>query len=277
MRVPRLSIYLYCVASANCFIIQLQTTRVSRTSPKEASTDLQVDVPRTTRTTTTTFRRIEERDVPDIVRMYVREYGPSNPQQLFTLFPRKLFEKNQHMRILSDGADFCDNFCLACIIYLALYQRIKRRWVTEPDHQVWGLFREDGEIVGAAELSLERPGQRASPLCTPVNVKKLFAGNNMSLQPYVSNVIVKESFRGCGYGQTLLTKLESEALRLGFSHLTLHVDVNAQAALSLYSKLGFASRDTHKGNDILGRFVLFLAGLYFIEDSELLYMKKELN
>lgn len=212
--------------------------------------------------------------MPDIVRMYVREYGPSNPQQhQFTLFPRKLFENQQ---VISDAADFCDNFALACIIYLALYQRIKRRWVTEPDHQVWGLFVDNGEIVGVAELSLERPGQKASPLCTPVEVKKLFAGK-ITLQPYVSNVIVKENVRGCGYGQMLLTELESEASRLGFSHLTLHVDVNAPAALSLYNKLGFVSLDTNKGNGILGRFVLFLAGLYFIEDSELFYMKKELN
>lgn len=218
------------------------------------------------------FRKLKEDDISDLVRIYVREYGPINPNQQFTLFPRKLLENQKQLK---EVADFCDNFVLACVLYLGLYQRFKRRWITEPDHQVWCLAA-DEEVFGALELSFEPFGKTASPFCVPMQVKKGF-DEKKELQPYISNVIIKESSRGRGYGAILLKEMEHEAFRMGYNNLTLHVDVHSLAARSLYVKTGYGELDAATGPDIVGRVVRFLAGLYFVEEAQLVYMRKELT
>lgn len=226
-----------------------------------------------TPTNDVTFRRMKEEDVPDIVRLYVREYGTSNPQRPFTLFPSFLHGLAP--------LQFCDNFVLACILYLALYQRLRKRWITEPDHQVWLLSRiedDDHEVVGVAELSFEAPGRSALPIALPISIKKRLFGAS-ELQPYVSNVIVKESCRGKGYGTVLLQQMERHAQQqFDLSYLSLHVDDNAIAAKSLYNKLGYTKVGTSStSGDLAGRFFRFLLGLYFLPESSQLYMKKDLS
>jgi len=207
---------------------------------------------------------MEEDDVPELVRLYVREYGTTNPQRPFTLFPPLLhrFPMTQ----------FCDNFVLACILYLALYQRLGRKWITEPDHQVWLLSSED-QVVGAAELSLEAPGRTALPIAFPVEFKKRLFGTTQLL-PYVSNVLIKESFRGRGYGKVLLQELENQAHE--HQELTLHVYAYATAAKSLYNKMGYTLVGT-KDDGLTERLFCFIAGFYFLPKAELLYMKKHLS
>jgi ribosomal protein S18 acetylase RimI-like enzyme len=249
--------------------IHIANEGVYQTSPELT---LEFDAIDTHARSTPTFRRLEEGDISDLVRIYVREYGPSNPNQQFTLFPRKLLENQKELK---EVTDFCDNFVLACVLYLGLYQRLKRRWVTEPDHQVWCL-EGAGEVFGALELSFEPFGKTASPFCVPMQVKKGFDENN-ALQPYLSNVIVKETSRGRGYGAILLQEIEREASRLGYKNVTLHVDVHSHAARSLYDKTGYSVLDAANGPDIVGRVVRFLAGLYFVEEAQLIYMRKELT
>lgn len=212
---------------------------------------------------------MEEYDVAEIVRIYVKEYGASNPHRPFTLFPSLL-----HRFPLTQ---FCDNFVLACVLYLALYQRQRRRWVAESDHQVWLLrSKEDNALVGVAELSLEAPGRMALPIGLPVDVKKRLFSTRV-LQPYISNVIVKESHRGSGYGTLLLQELEHVAQQQHrHQELTLHVNANAVAAQSLYNKLGYTVVES-KSVDLLGRLLRFMFGLYFLREEELLYMKKILS
>mmetsp|Transcript_22699 Transcript_22699/g.35012 ORF Transcript_22699/g.35012 Transcript_22699/m.35012 type:complete len:315 (-) Transcript_22699:984-1928(-) len=235
------------------------------------------------------FRRMEEMDISDLVRMYVREYSPSLASQSlqFTLFPRKwMFQTKYKHNNMEQVANLVDNFVLATIIYLGLYQRFLRRWISEPDHQVWCLTASADDtndssdvVVGAVELSFEVPGQTSSPFCVPMEVKnKLLRGHasNDCLQPYISNVIVKEDFRGQGYGLVMLEEIEKEAMNLGNDFVTLHVNTNSQTARSLYHKLGYELLDTQTGSGLASRFIRFLAGLYFMEESELLYMKKEL-
>ena len=216
-----------------------------------------------------TFRQMKEVDVAEIVRLYVREYGSTtttNPHRPFTLFPPMLHRYQ--------WAQFCDNFILACILYLALYQRLGRKWMNEHDHQVWVLCSNE-QVVGVAEFSLEAPGRTALPIGLPVGVKKLLFRTG-TLQPYVSNVVIKESCRGCGYGTVLLQKLEQQAHQHHHQELTLHVDANATAARSLYNKLGYTVEG--KGSaGMLGRIFCFWAGLYFLPETELLYMRKDLS
>lgn len=218
-------------------------------------------------TTKTTFRRMEQEDVPEIVRLYVREYGSMNPQRPFTLFP-PIFHG-------LPMTQYCDNFVLACIFYMALYQRLNLTWIAETDHQVWTLCsQQQNEVVGVAELSFQASGHVALPIGLPLEVKKKLYGVT-HLVPYISSVIVKESLRGCGYGTILLNELEQRAGR--YSELTLHVDANATVAKALYEKLGYCVMETRRNNEWFGRIFRLMAGLYFIpQTGEQLYMRKEL-
>ncbi|MBA2781155.1 GNAT family N-acetyltransferase [Billgrantia kenyensis] len=56
---------------------------------------------------------------------------------------------------------------------------------------------------------------------------------------YVSLLIVAEQTRGQGIGETLLDAFVSMAAHRGFSRIQLEVDVDNQAAISLYNKFGF--------------------------------------
>ena len=217
----------------------------------------------------TSFRRMNQEDVADIVRIFVREYGAMNPQRPFTLFPSVM-----HRFPL---VQYCDNFVLACIIYLSLYQRLRRKWISESDHQVWVLCSSENDNVwGVAEVSLEAPGRRALPIGLPVGVKKRLFGTSL-LQPYISNVIIKQSHRGHGYGQRLLQELEQVAQQQNqYQELALHVNANATVAQSLYNKLGYTIVES-KSNDFFGSLLRFMLGLYFLPEEKLLYMKKDLT
>jgi ribosomal protein S18 acetylase RimI-like enzyme len=222
--------------------------------------------------TSLSFRRVQECDVPELVRMYVREWGPSNrydnPHVIQFVIPRQFFSSpislsslpsfsfldvSKIFLILSDIVDYCDNFLLACCFYLGLYQRIQRpQWssITEPDHQWWCLVShentENPEILGAAEFSLQPPGVKSTALAIPMELKTLFwkEGHDedfsQNLEPYISNVIIKRERRGFGYGRILMLCLEQVSIAYGYSSLSLHVDaVASPLALSLYSRLGY--------------------------------------
>lgn len=271
-----------------CLSIGLQGTsgfvhgRVSRPAPLFSSAPLGTHVAqekkapsileslsRTTSRGTTSFRGMNQEDVTDIVRMFVREYGAMNPQRPFTLFPSFL-----HRFPL---VQFCDNFALACIIYLSLYQRLRRKWITESDHQVWVICSlENDNVLGVAEVSLEAPGRRALPIGLPVGVKKRLFGTNL-LQPYISNVIIKENHRGNGFGKVLLRELEQVLQQHGqHQEVALHVNANAIVAQSLYIKLGYTVVES-KSTDFFECVLRFMLGLYFLPEEKLLYMKKELT
>ena len=231
-----------------------------------------------TSSTSLSFRRVQESDIPALVRIYVREWGPSNrynnPHVIRFVVPRQLFpstisssssslpsflaflDLSTIFLVISDVIDYCDNFLLACCFYLGIYQRIRRpQWIiTEPDHQWWCLVSnetENYEILGAAEFSLQPPGMSSTALAIPMKLKELFWGGGRQyddedaefshgFQPYVSNVIIKRECRGYGHGHTLMLCLEQVAIAYGYSSLSLHVDaVASPVALSLYSKLGF--------------------------------------
>jgi ribosomal protein S18 acetylase RimI-like enzyme len=246
-----------------------------------------------TYTKSLTFRRVQECDIPALVRIYVREWGPSNryhnPHVIRFFIPNQLFpstissssvatlDLSKTFLPLSDIVDYCDNFLLACCFYLGIYQRLQSpRWmISELDHQWWCLVSnelENYEILGAAEFSLQPPGMSSTALAIPMKLKNILWGGgeggqyddddfSHGFEPYISNVIIRKESRGYGYGHTMMSCLEQVAIAYGFSSVALHVDaVASPAALSLYSKLGFLEELTPlsvpKGQQVGHQFLL---------------------
>lgn len=60
-----------------------------------------------------------------------------------------------------------------------------------------------------------------------------------SLRPYLSNLCVDESYRGKKLGKALVRCVEDITKSWGYSKLYLHVDLENEAARTLYQNLGF--------------------------------------
>ncbi len=77
---------------------------------------------------------------------------------------------------------------------------------------------------------------------------------------YLSRLIVKESCRRRGIGSALCAYIFEVAKSLGFSELSLGVDLSNYGALKLYHKLGF-STILFVGEDRNGRYIKLLKKL----------------
>ena len=204
-----------------------------------------------------------------------------------------------------------ENFVFAFIVQLGLDQRIERRQKGEdstndsessikPDHNVLCFVqlhtKKDGtvdeEILGISEVSIQPliPTRTAPPFILPLFIKSLlsqFDVGSKSPSPvaYVSNVLVKETKRGLGYGPILMATSEGRAKTMGFDELFLHVDANTSGATaqSLYWSLGFESFVEEKAGEEspyawLGEdFVKQNRGLYLVDGVPLLYLRKKLT
>lgn len=107
------------------------------------------------------------------------------------------------------------------------------------------VYRTGEEYLGEISLMFERddpdytvPGKRA----------------------YLSRLIVKKSCRRRGIGSALCTYIFEAAKGLGFSELSLGVDLSNYAALKLYHKLGF-STILSVGEDQNGKYMKLLKQL----------------
>jgi hypothetical protein len=98
-------------------------------------------------------------------------------------------------------------------------------------------------IIASIELRLQ-PCDAKIPFTLPfidAIERKLFKSTKQhDLQPYLSNLCVDESYRGCGIGKTLVRCIEDIAKSVwGYKKMYLHVDLENEAALQLYKKEGY--------------------------------------
>jgi [ribosomal protein S18]-alanine N-acetyltransferase len=66
-------------------------------------------------------------------------------------------------------------------------------------------------------------------------------------EAHVTNIAVREQFRGQGYGEKLLREMMKTASWLGALRMTLEVRVSNEVAQSLYRKLGFGPSGIRPG------------------------------
>jgi len=237
-------------------------------------------------------RELKLCDVPAVVDLCMEEYGPRP-----TLPKDGLWDHDSIMSLW-------DQWAFKTLVAEGFRRRIHRN-----DHSIVCLesINDDGnnEILAIAEVSLQPPYQTAPPLPHPYILKqvlalwghfyrKSFLGlslpfriNDSLLQPYISNVLVRENERGKGYGKWIMTVAEMKARSMGYSTVTLHVDANpssAKVAQAMYSNLGYqpifwtsanAQPILEGGGDTEN--VGVSSAVYFIEGIPLLYLYKNIS
>ena len=77
----------------------------------------------------------------------------------------------------------------------------------------------------------------------------LYCTQKESLDGYICNVCVLESFRGLGLSVKLLDKAIKVCKGKGFASVSLHVDRTNIKAIRVYEKYGFISTGQYKYND----------------------------
>lgn len=203
------------------------------------------------------IREMELKDIPAAVNLCMEEYGPKKP--------RTQRRKKNDMWHWDNGRiiHLWDWWALSTVVYVGFQQRMERE-----DHCVICLERttavgkcygeeEGSEILAIAEVSLQPPYSTAAPLPLPFVFKRLWAAweyhhrkpsslpfecPKSLLQAYISNVLVKESERGKGYGKQIMVAAEQQAVRMGYTTVTLHVDANptsGKVAQAMYTRLGY--------------------------------------
>lgn len=68
-------------------------------------------------------------------------------------------------------------------------------------------------------------------------------GANDNRRAFVCDILVKEPFRGRGYGKLLMLHAEKEASDLGLKRIGLHVFGFNETAIGLYQSLGYQTTD----------------------------------
>lgn len=63
----------------------------------------------------------------------------------------------------------------------------------------------------------------------------------------ITNVVIRNQYRGNGYSYIMMQKLLEEGRNLGATDFTLEVRVSNEAAIGLYRKLGFESEGIRPG------------------------------
>lgn len=266
------------------------------------------------------LRHLEKSDLPSVVRMCVKEFGSYTPNSSSsnTGRPQELgtFDLNTSMNYpfqedvgfqipaeiqkkMDDMWTMYENFVFAFVVQLGLDQRIERRQKSDqnskikPDHNVLALVdvtNEEEEVVGITEISLQplKPTRTAPPFVLPLFMKHLLSkfdsDEPASPVAYVSNVLVKETHRGLGYGTILLSASEGRTKFMGYKDLYLHVDANTSGkiAQSLYWSMGYESYQKFDEKESpyawMGEdFVKSNQGLVLVDNVPLLYLKKKLS
>lgn len=63
----------------------------------------------------------------------------------------------------------------------------------------------------------------------------------------ITNVVIKQEYRGRGYAHEMLSRLIEEGRKMGISDFTLEVRASNTPAIKLYEKLGFESAGIRPG------------------------------
>ncbi len=67
---------------------------------------------------------------------------------------------------------------------------------------------------------------------------------------HIFHLIIDRQWRGQGIGRRLITAVESAGRKRGLEHFTLYVNPANDAAIKLYSKLGYQPVDTRRKNTL---------------------------
>jgi len=204
------------------------------------------------------IRHMELQDVKRAVGLCLKEYGKYES----TSWVSSSNSNNPIMKLIESKLDDIDNFVFSFVVLLGLSQRVERRMKSDDmsslkqDHNVLLISEikldQDGNenefIFGMAEISLKAPEPvtTSPPFVIPTDLKLVLSSLQnkgvRSLQPYVSNVLITNEYRGKGYSKLLMGACHGLAIKWGYTEVYLHVDADAKsgrAAQQLYRSLGY--------------------------------------
>lgn len=237
---------------------------------------------------TLVVRQLEKEDVSTAVSMCLKEYGsyPSTASTKSDVLSKK-FD--------AELTEF-ENFMFSFIVLIGLGQRVERREKSDvsqglpQDHNVILLstIGPNGEDtpIGMAEISLQPPdpARTSPPFVVPTNLKRIFSFIYGAPDPcpYVSNVLIRDEYRGEGYGKVLMAACEGLAKSWDYDSVYLHVDADPSSggpAQRLYSSLGYAPVVNNKYNEKFSWMGIdqMNKGLYIVDGVALLFLKKLLR
>ena len=239
---------------------------------------------------TIVIRHLEESDVQIATAMCLTEYGSyasNNPTF-----------SNDVERWADSVSNYIENWLFCFVVSIGLTQRIERRQKGDdqsvplnPDHNCLVIAELDKdlkeEIVGMAEISIHVPnaGLTSPPFVTPDRIKKLISIITKSAPPcpYISNVLIKDEYRGLSYSKILMAACEGVGKNWGYDCVYLHVDANmvsGATAQGLYKNLGYkpvmnSASGTNERFTRLGP-ELVNGGLYIVDGVPLLFLSKRI-
>lgn len=95
-----------------------------------------------------------------------------------------------------------------------------------------------GEVCGCADLAVHLYNEREK--CFELTVDELPKGRGTySWQPYVASVAVREGYRRKGIARMMMCEAERAARQWGYSHISLEVGKDNDAAMQFYLSLGY--------------------------------------
>jgi ribosomal protein S18 acetylase RimI-like enzyme len=104
--------------------------------------------------------------------------------------------------------------------------------VNTPDHHLWSIVRtEDRQPVGILWVNLVKSPRPSA---------------------FIYNIEIDEQFRRRGYARAAMTRLETEARRLGAESIRLHVFGHNTAARPLYEQLGYVATNINMAKSLAG-------------------------
>ena len=232
------------------------------------------------------IKHLEKEKVTKAVSLCLQEYGSYTFQNNMTPLDKKIQAK------INDVT----NFILSFVILLGLGQRVERleKVMSDPneiqDHNVICIYKVDQNqkehMMGLAEVSLQPPdpAHTAPPFVLPSHIKNAFSkiGIWKTVQPYISNVLITNEYRGKGYSKLLMTACEGICRKWGYDNVYLHVSAEARsskAAQNLYKTLGYMPVVDKTYNKHFGWMGVDVVnwGLYVVDGAALLFLKKELK
>lgn len=235
------------------------------------------------------IKQLEKEQVNKAVGLCLKEYGsyPSN-----TILKSEEEISTPLKNIMNDF----DNFMFSFVVLLGLDQRVERRKKSEmdptipPDHNVICIYevddKENETMFGMAEISLQPadPARTSPPFVIPTSIKNAFVSFGLWTEPvpYISNVLVTNSYRGKGFSKILMACCEGLAKAWGYDEAYLHVDADRRSgapAQGLYHSLGYIPVIDEKYNQKFAWMGIDTVnkGLYIVDGVALLFLKKKLQ
>eukprot|EP00980_Cylindrotheca_fusiformis_P027336 scaffold20012_cov179-Cylindrotheca_fusiformis.AAC.4 len=188
-----------------------------------------------------TIRHMEPEDLNQVIKLCISEFG-SGPTAKLQEFP---WSKPGEIPDWWDRLSFEPSVRLALLAKMSANSRSDEKISKDPAILVLCRDREQAEVVGLVEISLQPPRADRNPPTYPLPlvVKRLYCDLlGIELEGWVTNLLVDQACRGLGYSKLLMAATEGIARSWDRKYIYLHADadlISGRVPQALYDSLGY--------------------------------------